>query len=68
MDDIKRGINSNNVSWICNQLHITRQLAKELLMLAGGDEQLVVKCSQEANGLDHCKASIIDRRISKVER
>lgn len=67
MDDIKRGINSQNIEWIRNQLKISYRLAHELLILAGGDEQLVVKCSNESIGLGHCKALILDRRINKVE-
>lgn len=55
------------VESVSNELGITRQLAKELLKLAGGDEELVIKCSRSSNGLNHCKASIIDRRMSRLE-
>lgn len=51
-----------------NELDITYQLAKELLILAGGDEDLVIECSRMSNGLDHCKANIINGRLAKSER
>lgn len=53
---------------VSDELGITHQLAKELLILAGGDVDLVIKCSREANGLDHCKANIINQRMLKSER
>lgn len=68
---MKRGKKSNKfereeqVNYVSATLGITRQLAKELCILAGGDVDLVVECSRESNGLDHCKANIIDRRIDK---
>lgn len=58
---------AKQVERVSESLGITRQLAKELLKLAGGDEDLVVECSRSSNGLDHCKASIIDRRMARLE-
>lgn len=55
------------VERVSDELGITRQLAKELLILAGGDEEMVIRCSRMSNGLDHCKANIIDSRIRKEE-
>lgn len=48
--------------------HVGDQVAGLLLTLAGGDVDLVVSCSRRANGLDQCKAFILDERIAKTER
>lgn len=48
------------------ELDITFHLAKELLILAGGDEDMVIECSRKSHGLDHCKANILDARLSKA--
>lgn len=53
---------------VSETLGITHQLAKELLILAGGDVELVCECSAKSNGLDHCKANIINQRLEKSER
>lgn len=55
------------VERVSDELGITKQLAKELLILAGGDEDLVIESSLASNGLDHCKARIIDGRFQKEE-
>lgn len=63
----KKGSNKfdreEQVSLIVSELGITPQLAKELCILAGGDTDLVIESSRKSNGLDHCKANIIDGRI-----
>ena len=52
---------------VSDTLGITKQLAKELLILAGGDEDIVIESSLESNGLDHCKANSSERRWKKGE-
>lgn len=52
---------------VADELEITYHLAKELLILGGGDEDMVIECSRMSDGLDHCKANIINARMSKSE-
>lgn len=52
---------------VCDKLDITHQLAKELLILANGDESLVVECSRSAINVPECKALIIDKRLKRIE-
>lgn len=52
---------------VSEELGITYHLAKELLILGGGDEDMVIECSRMSDGLDHCKANIINARMSKSE-
>lgn len=42
-------------------------VAELLLTLAGDDIDLVERCSKAANGLDQCKALIVNERLSAVE-
>lgn len=42
-------------------------VAKELLVLSGGDVELVVDSSLKSPGLDQCKARIIDERFKRIE-
>lgn len=49
---------------VANELDITWQLAKELLILAGGNEDLVIEASDKSCNLSECKAHIIDARLS----
>lgn len=50
---------------VAEELGITNHLAKELLILGGGDEGMVIECSRMSDGLDHCKANIINARLNK---
>lgn len=52
------------VKRVANEIGITWQLAKELLILAGGDEDLVIEASDMSLNLNECKAHIIDARLS----
>ena len=49
---------------VADELDITWQLAKELLILAGGDEDIVIEASEKSCNLSECKAYIIDARLS----
>jgi translation elongation factor EF-Ts len=42
-------------------------VANELLVLSGGDVDLAETCSRQADGLDQCKAAIIDARFRRLE-
>ena len=56
------------VERVSRKLDISNQLAKELLILAGGDEDLVVHSSKVSANVAECKAVIIDERLRKEER
>lgn len=44
-------------------------LTQDLLMLAGGDEELVIRASENTcSGVESLKAYIIDNRFRKVEK
>ena len=54
---------------ISQEVHCGLALAKDLLVLAGGDEKLVIEASERTmNGVESLKAYIIDKRFSKLER
>lgn len=57
----------DQVNRVSEELGITKHLAKELLILAGGNEQIVIQASRCSNGLDHCKARILNTRIGNIE-
>lgn len=42
-------------------------VARELLVLSGGDVDLAEKCSRASVGLDQCKAAIINERFKRLE-
>lgn len=45
----------------------TYWVAQELMVLAGGDVDLVIKAAKEAPGLDQTKHLILDERLSRIE-
>lgn len=53
---------------LANDIGCGIRLAEDLLMLAGGDENLVREASCRNSGISSVKAYIIDRRFSKVEK
>lgn len=54
---------------VSQEVHCGLALAKDLLVLAGGDEKLVIEASEHTmNGVESLKAYIIDKRFSKLER
>lgn len=42
-------------------------VARELLVLAGWDDELVLRMSNSSSGLDQCKARIINERFNRLE-
>lgn len=62
-------INMEKVRKVSQKIHCGLALAKDLLVLAGGDEKLVIEASEHTmNGAESLKACIIDKRFSKLER
>ncbi len=59
---------SVKVKAVKEELDISSNVAKELLDLAGGDEELVFWASRNTNRLSACKAKIIDGRFDRIER
>lgn len=55
------------INELCSRIHIGRGVAHELLMLGGGDVDMVEACSKAAKGLDQCKALVINERFSRIE-
>lgn len=55
------------VDQLATDIHCGQPLAHDLLMLAGGDEQLVREASDACTKVESMKAFIIDRRFRKVE-
>ena len=53
--DLRRRINVGNV------------VARELLVLSGGDVDMAEAASKKSAGLDQCKAAIIDERFKRLE-
>lgn len=66
-------ITSRKVKYVRDAIHVRSGrkigtvVAKELLTLAGGDAELAVDASISSEGLDQCKARIIDERFRLLE-
>ena len=58
---------SNKVREVRRRIGVGNGVANELLVLAGGDVELVVSASKKSSGLDQCKAAIIDGRFRAIE-
>ncbi len=50
-----------------DRIGVGTSVASELLVLSGGDVDLAVEESRKADGLDQCKAGIIDARFRRLE-
>lgn len=50
-----------------DRIGVGTSVASELLVLSGGDVDLAEQCSRESEGLDQCKAAIIDARFRRLE-
>lgn len=57
----------NKVKEVRRRIGVGNGVASELLVLAGGDVELVVRSSKKSAGLDQCKAAIIDGRFRAIE-
>jgi hypothetical protein len=49
-------------------IDIGPNMLRELVILAGGDDSLVLRCAMASKGVNECKARIIDGRFQTVER
>lgn len=49
------------------ELGMSPSLAKDILILAGGDEDIVREASSKSDRLESMKCRIIDMRMSKIE-
>ena len=58
---------AKDVKDLRERLGVGMSVAHELLVLSGGDVDLAEKCSCSSNGLDQCKAAIIDARFRRLE-
>ena len=57
----------NKVKEVRRRIGVGNGVASELLVLAGGNVELVVSASKKSGGLDQCKAAIIDGRFRAIE-
>lgn len=57
----------NDVVLLAADIHCGTNLARDLLILAGGDAELVRRASDSCRGVESMKAYIIDHRISRLE-
>lgn len=55
------------VADLAAELGCSRNLAEDLLTLAGEDDDLVKSASSQASRLSHLKAGIIDERFEEIE-
>lgn len=55
------------VNELQHRIKVGKSVAEELLVLSGGDVELAAIASKESQGLDQCKAHIIDRRFKAIE-
>ena len=58
---------SKQAKHVADQIGCGDLLARDLLTLAGGDEDLVLSSSSEVMGIESVKALIIDGRFRKLE-
>ena len=55
------------VKQLRDRIGVGAGVANELLILSGGDVDMAVDASLASEGLDQCKARIIDSRFSRLE-
>jgi hypothetical protein len=67
----EKNMNPNDITAVrklSSQLGCGLSLTKDLLTLAGGNEQLIIHCSNNTyNGVQSLKAAIIDARFAQLE-
>lgn len=60
-------ITARKVKELRDRIGVGAGVARELLVLSGGDVELAAATSIESKGLDQCKASIINKRFKRIE-
>lgn len=61
-------ITAKQVRELSERLGVSIGVCKELLLLSGGDMDLAERCSLREQGLNQCKARIINERFKKLEQ
>lgn len=57
----------DKVKKLAEELDVSPSVAKELLILSGGDTDLIYWASENSRRLAECKARIINERLTKLE-
>lgn len=60
-------ITNRKVKDLRDRIGVGNCVANELLVLSGGDVDLAEEASRASDGLDQCKARIIDERFRRLE-
>lgn len=60
-------ITNRKVKDLRDRIGVGNCVANELLVLSGGDVDLAEFASRASDGLDQCKAKIIDERFRRLE-
>lgn len=60
-------VSNRKVNQLRDRIGVGNSVATELLILGGEDIELVVEASIQSDGLDHCKARVIDERLRRIE-
>lgn len=60
-------LSNRKVNQLRDRIGVGNSVATELLILGGEDIELVVEASIQSDGLDHCKARVIDERLRRIE-
>lgn len=60
-------VSNRMVKELRDRIGVGNSVASELLTLSGGDVDMAERASREAEGLDQCKARIIDERFRRIE-
>lgn len=61
-------VSNRAIKELRERIDVSKSVAEELLILAGGDIELAVQASVESRGLTQCKANIIDKRFNRLEQ
>ena len=67
METLEESAQLASVAALARDLRCGYNLARDLLTLAGGDEELVRTASASFDGIESVKAAIIDGRFKKSE-
>lgn len=64
-----RELDINLIKKVSAEIGCGLSLTRDLLLLAGGDANLVINASQECyGGITSVKAAIVDQRLSRLEK
>lgn len=60
-------VSNRKVKELRDKIGVGNSVATELLILGDEDIDLIVEASVQSDGLDHCKARVIDERLRRIE-